>query len=384
MAWRDSRRSRARLLLFMASIILGIAALVGIRSFGDNLAESISGQARELLGADLVLSANKPFPAELVPALKKIGVAHTREIAFASLVQFRPSKGVRLAQVRARDGGFFYGDWEVLPRGAAAQFTTEGAAPGALVDDALLAQFGAKIGDSVQVGRVTLPIIGRVLKTPGQSGISTAVAPTVFIPLRLVPKTRLVQPGSRVQYRRSYQLAPGADVTAVLKPLQVRLDKADIDTDTVASRQQQTGRAFADLTRYLSLVAFVALLLGCVGVASAINLYVREKLAAVAVLRCLGASGRQALLIYLIQTAGMGFLGALLGALLGAAVQLLLPRVLGDFLPVDIAVSVSWPSVLTGLAVGLLMAVLFALLPLLAIRRVSPLRVLRTAFEEET
>ena len=384
MAWRDSRRSRARLLLFMASIVLGIAALVGINSFGDNLARSINDQARELLGADLVLSANQPFSKSLEPRLNTLGTARTREVAFASLVEFRPGRGVRLAQVRARSGGFFYGDWETEPRAAAQQFANPGAAPGALVDDVLLTQFGAKVGDSVQVGRITLPIIGRVLKTPGQSGFTSAVAPTVFIPVALVSGTGLVQRGSRVQYQRSYQFAPGTNVAGVVKTLQARLDQADIDADTVAGRQQQVGRSFADLTRYLSLVAFVALLLGCVGVASAVNLYVREKLAAVAVLRCLGASGRQALLIYLIQTAGLGLVGAVLGAALGAAVQSLLPRVLGDFLPVAITVTVSWPAVLMGLATGLLMAILFALLPLLSIRRVSPLRVLRVAFEDDT
>jgi putative ABC transport system permease protein len=152
----------------------------------------------------------------------------------------------------------------------------------------------------------------------------------------------------------------------------------------VASRQQQTGRAFRDLTRFLSLVAFVALLLGCVGVASAVNLYVQEKLASVAVLRCLGASGRQALLIYLIQTSGLGLLGAIIGAALGAVVQLLLPQVLGSFLPVAVSVAVSPLAVGVGLLTGLAMAVLFALLPLLSIRRVSPLRVLRAAFDEDT
>ena len=115
MAWRDSRRSRARLLLFMASIILGIAALVGINSFGDNLARSNSEQARELLGADLVLSANQPFSPKLEPTLGTLGTAQTREVSFASLVQFRPGRGTRLAQVRARSGGFFYGDWETEP-----------------------------------------------------------------------------------------------------------------------------------------------------------------------------------------------------------------------------------------------------------------------------
>ena len=384
MAWRDSRRSRSRLALFMSSIVLGIAALVGINSFGDNLARSISAQARELVGADLVLSSSQPFDSTLRPALRRLGRTRTDEVSFASLVSFPRTQGVRLAQVRALGAGFpYYGAWETQPAAAGADFQG-GRARGALVDDVLLDQFNARVGDSVKAGTLTLPIVGRVLKTPGQSGFSAAIAPKVFIPIALLDKTGLVQRGSRVQYRTYYQFAPTADVAAVLKPYQVRFDQTGIDTDTVASRQQATGRAFKDLTRFLSLVAFVALLLGSVGVASAVSLYVKEKLASVAVLRCLGASGRQALLIYLIQTSGLGLLGAAIGAGLGAVVQVLLPRVLGNFLPVEVEMHVSLASVGLGLLTGVAMAVLFALLPLLSIRRVSPLRVLRASLDEDT
>lgn len=382
MAWRDSRRSRSRLLLFMSSIVLGIAALVGINSFGHNLARSISDQSRELLGADLVLHSTQPFDSTIAPDISRLGQRRTTDVAFASLVLFPRTQGVRLAQVRNLSGDFpYYGAWEITPASARAAFR-EGR--GALVDDVLLAQFGVRVGDSVKVGEVTLPVLGRVLKTPGQSGMGSAVAPTVFLPGQYLARTGLVQRGSRVSYRTYVQFAEGTDVAAVVKTLQKRLDKAGIETDTVASRQQRTGRAFSDLTEFLSLVAFVALLLGCVGVASAVNLYVREKLAAVAVLRCLGASGRQAVLIYLLQTSGLGLLGAIIGAALGAGVQFLLPQVLGSFLPVEISVGLAWPAIGLGLVVGLLMAVLFALLPLLSIRRVSPLRVLRAAYDEDT
>jgi putative ABC transport system permease protein len=384
MAWRDSRRSRSRLALFMSSIVLGIAALVGINSFGDNLARSIREQARELLGADLVLSSSQPFDPKIAPTLAKLGQTRSDEASFASLVSFPRTQDVRLAQVRALGAGFpYYGEWETQPAAAGAEFKA-GQSAGALVDDVLLVQFNARVGDSVKVGTLTLPIVGRVLSTPGQTGFSAAVAPKVFIPKSLLEKTNLIKPGSRVQYRTYYQFAPGTDVAAIIKPLEARLEQANIDSDTVASRQQQTGRAFRDLTRFLSLVAFVALLLGCVGVASAVNLYVQEKLASVAVLRCLGASGRQALLIYIIQTSGLGLLGAIIGATLGAVVQLVLPKVLGSFLPVAVSVAVSPTAVAIGLVTGLAMAVLFALLPLLSIRRVSPLRVLRASFDEDT
>ncbi|RYY09158.1 MAG: hypothetical protein EOO36_22715, partial [Cytophagaceae bacterium] len=239
MAWRDSRRSRSRLALFMSSIVLGIAALVGINSFGDNLARSIREQARELLGADLVLSSSQPFEAKLAPTLAKLGRTRSDEASFASLVSFPRTQGVRLAQVRALGPGFpYYGDWETQPAAAGAQFKA-GQSAGALVDDVLLVQFDARVGDSVKVGTLTLPIVGRVLNTPGQTGFSAAVAPKVFIPKSLLARTNLIKPGSRVQYRTYYQFGPGTDVAATIKPLEARLEASNIDSDTVASRQQQ-------------------------------------------------------------------------------------------------------------------------------------------------
>lgn len=383
MAWRDSRRSRQRLLLFMSAIVLGIAALVAINSFGDNLARSIDDQARELLGADLTLSWTRPPSPRMAQVIRALGRDRAFEVSFASLVSIPRTGGVRLAQVKGLRGRFpYYGDWDVQPASAVAQFRRADQRV-ALVDDGLLVQLDAHIGDSVQVGTLKFLIAGRVLKTPGQAVIASTVAPTLFVPENFLANTGLLQRGSRVAYKYYYQLASGTDADAYVKRYVARFDKEGINHDTVSGRKKQTGRAFADLTRFLSLVAFVALLLGCVGVASAVQLYTREKITSVAILRTLGTSGRQALLIYLIQTALMGLIGAFVGAVLGSAVQWLLPRVLGDFLPVTVQTTVSGPAVLGGVVTGGLIAVLFALLPLLTIRNVSPLRTLRTAYEAD-
>lgn len=384
MAWRDSRRSRQRLFLFMSSIVLGIAALVAINSFSDNLARSIDDQARELLGADLTLSANKPVSASL---LNTVGRERSTEISFASMVLFPRTQGVRLAQIKAMEGGFpYYGLWETQPGSAAASFRQQAKSGQriALVDDALLIQFGAKPGDSVRVGNLSFLVAGRVLKTPGQSAVATTVAPTVFIPAALLSQTGLIQKGSRVSYKHYFRFPAMTNVELLVKRLEPELDKQGINHDTVAERKQQTGRAFEDLGEFLNLVAFVALLLGCVGVASAVHLYVKEKIASVAVLRCLGVSGRQAFLIYLIQTSLMGLFGALLGAFLGSLVQIVLPDVFGSFLPVTVDTTLSWAAIAEGVGTGLLVSVLFALLPLLTIRNVSPLRTLRSSYEEDT
>ncbi|NEU69684.1 FtsX-like permease family protein [Spirosoma agri] len=383
MAWRDSRRSRQRLLLFMSAIVLGIAALVAINSFGDNLARSIDEQARELLGADLTLSWTRPPSPKTQQLAKTLGRDRAYEVSFASLVSIPKTGGVRLAQVKGLEGNFpYYGTWEVEPVSAIQSFR-QAQSRVALVDDGLLVQLGAQPGDSVRVGNHSFLIVGRVTKTPGQAAIAATVAPTVFIPNKFLASTGLLQRGSRIAYKYYYQFAPGTDVSASIKKYTARLDKEGVNVDTVADRKRQTGRSFADLTKYMSLVAFVALLLGCVGVASAVQLYVKEKITSVAILRTLGASGGQALLIYLVQTALMGLIGATVGAFVGSAIQLVLPQVFGRFLPVTVDTTLSAPAILGGIGTGLLISVLFALLPLLAIRNVSPLRTLRTSYEDD-
>jgi putative ABC transport system permease protein len=106
MAWRDSRKSRQRLLLFMSSIMLGIAALVAINSFAINLERSIDDQAKELLGADLVLNTNKPVSAEAQVLIDSIGRERSEEHSFASMVFFPKNSGTRLIQVKALKGNF--------------------------------------------------------------------------------------------------------------------------------------------------------------------------------------------------------------------------------------------------------------------------------------
>ncbi len=382
MAWRDSRRSRQRLLLFISAIVLGIAALVAINSFGDNLARSIDEQAQELLGADLTVSGAQPPSQKIKNMLQSLGDERSTETAFASMVLFPRTGGVRLAQVKALDGGFpYYGAWDVQPASAISQFRQH--KPVALIDDALLVQFGANVGDSVRVGNASFLVAGRVIKTPGGTAATAAVAPTVFVPSSYLLKTGLVQKGSRANYKYYYKFTKKTDVAWLVKHIEPTLDKASLTTDTVANRKQQTGRAFADLTKFLNLVAFIALLLGCVGVASAVQLYVREKITSVAILRTLGASGWQSFLIFLVQTALMGLFGAILGAVLGSALQWALPLVFGSFLPVEVNTVLSWPSILQGIVTGLFISLLFAALPLLLIRNVSPLRTLRSSYDAD-
>lgn len=380
MAFRDFRKNISKLLLFVSSMVIGIAALVAISSFGDNLRNDIDRQAKELLGADLSLENNQPLRDQL---LDSVALKMAEEINFASMVSFPSTGESRLTQVRALKGDFpFYGDLETLPLEAERTFRRSGKK--ALVEKSLMALFGAEVGDSIKVGEVTFFIEGELQKVPGQTGIAASVAPAVFIPMDYAEETGLIQFGSRIRYQRYYQFESETVIEELIAPYKEGWEEAKINADTVEDRKQSTGRSFNNLSSFLSLVAFIALLLGCVGVASAVNVFVKEKLASVAILRCLGVPSFDALLIYLTQIIIMGLAGAVIGAFLGSLLQFFLPVVFRDFLPVEVDVEISWSAVTFGVITGLFISVLFALLPLLKIRKVSPMSALRPEAKEIT
>ncbi|WP_317168222.1 ABC transporter permease [Pontibacter pamirensis] len=383
MAWRDSRRNRARLALFISSIVLGIAALVAINSFSDNLRSDIDNQAKSLIGADLVVASNKEIEPEMQQLLDSIAVGGDRsdEVRFASMVYFQASEGTRLVQVRAlEEGGFpYYGEIESEPQDASTAFRSGGRK--ALVDHTLLLQYNSEPGDSIKVGNLTFEIAGALHKIPGQSAMTATIAPAVYIPKQYLEETGLLQKGSRINYYHYYRLPPDTDADELATKLEPRFDAAGFGFDTVQSRKESTGESYANLARFLSLVGFVALLLGCVGVASAVHVYIREKLSTIGVLRCLGMSGKQAFLVYLFQVAAMGLIGSVAGAILGSLIQLYLPQLFQSFLPVEVTVGISWSAIAGGIGIGLVVSILFALLPLLSIRNVSPLITLRAGIE---
>jgi len=380
MAWRDSRQNRARLFLFMSAIIVGVAALVAISSFGDNLKSAVQNQAKSILGADLLLRSRQPISETTEAMFDSIGGQQSRETAFASMAFFPKNQNSRLVQVRGLGDGFpFYGEIETTPANAIEEFR---GGSGALVDQSLLLQYDLQVGDSVRVGASMFAISGRLDKVPGQNQASAAIAPRIYIPLEAVEKTNLIRFGSRVFYNVYFKFPQDYDMQGMLDSIDKQIHAENITAVTADRRSRSLGNVMDNLYGFLNLVAFIALLLGGIGVASAVHVYIRQKLASVAILRCVGGSVAQTFAIYLIQTGVMGFVGAVLGAMLGVAIQLYLPALFSDFLVVDLEFTISWPAIIKGLLVGFTMTILFALLPLLAVRNVSPLMALRSSFED--
>lgn len=381
MAWRDSRKNRSRLFLFISSIVLGIAALVAIYSFKDNLQRDIDQQAKELTGADLILESRKIIADTTLKSIEKLGDDQAQERAFASMVYFIKSGGSRLIQVKALQGKYpFYGSIETQPIAAAKSFQK---GRNALVDQTLMLQYNAKVGDSIKIGNLNFEISGKLEKAPGQTGIAASVAPIVYIPLQYLAETGLTQIGSRITYRYYYQFRSAEILKSTLKNFETKFEKEGLSIETVESKKEQTGKSFRDLSRFLALAGFIALLLGCIGVGSAIHVYIQEKLSTIATLRCLGLKAKHAFLIYVTQIAIIGLIGAILGAFLGTLIQFLLPLVLKDFLPVKINMQISWLAIAQGIILGLIISILFALPSLLAVRKISPLNAIRASFENQ-
>ncbi len=374
MAWRDAKASKVRLLLFMASIILGIAAVVSIQLFSTNLKENIQSQSKTMMGADYIIDSRQE-PTESAQAIIDSLNPDAFEISFVSMVAFPKNGGTKLVKVRGMEGDFpFYGKAQTLPEAASNNYQASG---GALVDAALMLQFNVKPGDSIKIGDISLPISGALKSIPGSSSFSSAMAPPVVIPYRFVEATNLIQFGSRKEYQYFYKASDTLNLNPFKNKLEPLLEFENADIKTHKDATRRLGRRYENVGKFLNLAAFIALLLGCIGIASSVSIYIKEKLKAIAVLKCLGASRLQSFIIFLIQIAAIGIIGGLIGSIIGIGLQTLFPYLLKDFLPFALDISISAQPLFIGVFLGLFMSVLFALLPLLRTWYVSPLEVLR-------
>jgi putative ABC transport system permease protein len=383
MAVRELRAARWRAALLVATIAVGVAALVAIASFTDNLRVSVDQQARGLLGADLAFSSRQAFSpkAEAIFASLSRRAELARVTNFAGMAYAPKGTGTRLVQVAAVSGRYpFYGAIETEP-GSAWGLMQSGR--NVIVDPALLTALGTHQGDSLALGEARFFIAGTVRSAPNQVGFRFALGPRIFIPATELKSTGLLGFGARVQYEVYAKLPPGVSAQSLASRYRSELSGERIRVRTIAEDQRNLEDVLSRLTGYLGLVALMALLLAGIGAASAAVVHIRQRADSIAVLRCLGATGGETFGIYLLQSALIGLAGSFVGTLAGVALQRLLPLVIGSLLPVKVEPTLSANAVLLGIAVGTWITVIFTVLPLLAVRTISPLQALRRPYESD-
>ncbi len=382
MAWRDARHNFPRLFLFAASLITGIAAVVALDSINNTLQTDIDKNAKELIGADLVVNGDKKFDPKLIAAFDSTKLEQAGEVDMASMVLFLNNGQSRLIRLVAISGPFpFYGKIETQPDDA---FSKIKQGKIAVMDETLATQYEVSSDDSIRIGKSVFKVAGVVTKIPGGGGIMASFTPSVYISMSELDSTGLVQFGSRVNYKNFFKIDDPKQLDVTIKKLDPIIKKYGHSYDTVQERKENLGEGFLSIYRLFSLLGFIALILGCIGVASSVHIYASEKRDEVAVLRCVGSSGWQAFNIYFIQIFALGVVASIMGSLLGLGIQQVLPILLKGIIPFEIGSSISWSSLVLGLSLGTVISILFSILPLVSVRFVPPLTVLRAAAETKT
>ena len=369
---RDARAGELRVLFF--ALLVAVAASSAIGYFSARLNDAMLLRASEFLAADLRLSGSTPASQEQIDAGLKLGLDHAQAVEFSSVVAAQD--GIQLASVKAANSLYpLRGELRSAAEPYAREEVGPGPRPGEVWAEArLMVALNLKIGDELEIGAKTLRLSRVLTYDPDTTGDFYSLTPRVLMHLDDLAATEVVQPGSRVRFRELWRGDANAlaayrqAVEAGLEPNQRLEDARD--------GNRQVGGALGRAERYLNLASLAAVLLAGVAVALSAARFAARRFDASALLRCLGLSRREALVLFGLQLALLGLLASVLGALLGWAGQHVLFHLLRGLIPDDLPPADLWPA-LAGMATGLVALAGFALPPLAALGRVPPLRVLR-------
>lgn len=369
---RDARAGELRVLFF--ALLVAVAASTAIGYFGSRLNGAMMLRATEFLGADLILEGTSPAQPPQIEAGKPLNLDHAQVVEFSSVIA--TDTGIQLASVKAVDAAYpLRGEL----KSAAAPYQTEEPGgrpkPGeAWAESRLFAALNLKVGDSIDVGSKTLRLSRVLTYEPDRAGNFYSLTPRVMINLADLAATGVVQPGSRVSYRELWR-GSHESLEAYRQAIAPGL-AANQRLQDARDGNRQIGGALGKAERYLNMASLVAVLLSGVAVALSAARFATRRFDASALLRCLGLSRNEALVLFSLQLAMLGLLASISGALLGWLAQLGLFALLHNLLPAAVPPGGLLPA-LAGIGTGLVALAGFALPPLAALGRVPPLRVLR-------
>lgn len=382
---RESRGSRGRLLFFVACLSVGVAAVVAVAGISASLDNGIRSEARQLLAADLAIESRRPIPKDLNLAAAGLAGAERTDLQETVTVVAAPPRAggepgrSQLVELKVVQGAYpFYGKLEIDPAGPLSGLL---AADTTVVASELLARLDLRQGDILRIGGQSFRIAGVVLSEPDRISVSMTLGPRIFLSGDGFRRAGLSGYGSRIEHRTLLKVPAGFPL-AGLDAAKERLQKAMPDStfyriETYRDAQPSLRRSFAQVERFLGLVALLSLFVGGIGVAQSVRAWLAGRMDAIAVLKCLGLRPREIFPLYLGQTALLGLAGSLVGISLGVVLQLVLPSLFPDLIPAHLIRAWQPGALLRGLTLGVGVAVLFSLPPLSAVLRVPPARVLR-------
>lgn len=385
MALRETRSSWRRLLFFFVCLAIGVGAIVTLRSVIQSVRGVVTGEARVLIAGDVVISTGRGWSERDRALLASWLIAgrgvqaSTAAIETATMVRpADPAKAIaRMVELRGVDAGFpLYG--RVRLRGDAPYAHALLADRGALVRPELLTQLDVSVGDAVLIGSESFTIRGVLEREPGSRSGGFSLGPRVLIDRTALEQAGLLGFGSRARHQIMVKVDP-ARLDSYTRDLRQAFRNEFVSVRSWKSTEGDIGEDLDRSENYLSLVGLVILVLGGIGVSSVTRVFVEQKLKSIAVLKCVGARTAQILGVYMLQVMALGLAGSLLGVGLArlalAAVARYAARMSQTGEP--LTYGLTWPAVGQGVLIGLLVALLFSIVPLLRVRRVRPSLLLR-------
>ena len=382
-AWRESRSSSFKFSFVILAVAVGVGSLTGVRGFSRAFHDMLLSQARTLMAADLSLRVFELPTAQqedALAALASLGVDRTWITETVTMASANVEKPPMLVSVKAVDPQKypFYGEIRLAPPASLSRVLTVDTV--AVSDDVLL-RLNLKVGDSIRLGGQPFRIIGQVTYEPDRMVGTLNVGPRVMITREGLKRAGLILPGSRASERFLFRLSPSSPG---IEAVRERLKSAFPDALIADFRESHplVTQALNRATTFLSLVSLITLIIGAIGVGTAMRAHIQQRMDSIAIMKCIGARSSHVMRIYILQTIALGLAGGLLGVAFGLVVQRIFPSFLAHYFELEPAAHWDFVTAAQGIGIAVLASLLFTLPPLIGIRRIRPSVILRREMEE--
>ena len=385
-AGRELRASRGKFLFVILSVAIGVAALTGVRGFSSAFRQTLLVRARSILAGDLgARMFQQPSAAQSAQliGLATSGTRLTPVTEMTGMATAANSLDPLLVSLKAVDPAEYpyYGKVVLSPASPLSEAVGNG---NVAVGEDLLIRLKLNVGDRLTLGDATFRIAAVVNSEPDRLSSAFAAGPRILLTREELEATHLLAAGSRASQRYLFKLPQqsDADVAKLKKAVEETLPESQV-TD-YRETNPAISMALDRSTGVLSLVSLVALVLGAVGVAMAMRTHLLERLDSIAIMKSLGAQSGSVMRIYALQTLFLGLIGGVVGVVMGVGVQVALPLLLARLLGMTPGLHISASAIAAGLLTGVLITVLFTLPPLLDVRKIRPILILRRNVGDST
>ncbi len=384
-----------RFIFFIICIAIGVGAVMTIKSLANILNNAISKESKSLLAADISIRGSWE-QTETDLEFQKTALPPETDFVFIkelhAMARYKVSKTsggpnnsgsliVELKSVPLDPPHYpLYGELTIDPP----MPPTEGLAHnGAIVEPSFLMRTHLKVGDTFDLGKTEVRVVGTVVSEPDRISRAFSIGPRVFVSRSTLDESQLVQPGSRVKHRTLIGLPASMKPETALEILRDGLEDKSLRLRSYKDMQSSLTDSIERMGQYLGALGVIALILGGIGVAMIIRTFLAQKLDTIAILNCMGASSGTILKVYLLQSLLLGLVGSLLGVSIGYALLYLLPAKLAGLLNVEVQPEFFWMPAVQSLCLGMLTTLIFCAWPLIRAVKTRPLRLFRRNFDEE-